>query len=57
MLCLTRKIKDSIIINDNIKLTVLSVRGKQVKLGFEAPEGNKILRSEIVDKQKAEINQ
>lgn len=47
MLILTRSQNESIIINDNIKITVLSDRHGQVKLGIEAPEDVEIWREEI----------
>ena len=50
MLYLTRKIGESIIINDNIELTVVEVRGKTVKLGFVFPKEATILRKELYDK-------
>lgn len=50
MLYLTRKIGESIIINNNIELTVMEVRGKSVKLGFVFPKEASILRKELHDK-------
>lgn len=50
MLYLTRKIGESIIINNNIELTVVEVRGKSVKLGFLFPKEATILRKELHDK-------
>jgi len=50
MLYLTRKIGESIIINNNIELTVVEVRGKTVKLGFLFPQGASILRKELHQK-------
>lgn len=50
MLYLTRKIGESIIINNNIELTVVEVRGKTVKLGFLFPKEATILRKELHDK-------
>jgi carbon storage regulator len=47
MLYLTRKIGESIIINNNIELTVVEVRGKAVKLGFLFPKEATILRKEL----------
>lgn len=38
MLYLTRKVGDSVVINDNIEVTVVEVRGKTVKLGFTFPK-------------------
>ena len=47
MLILTRKIGESIMIGDDIKLNVLSVRGGQVRLGFHAPQDVPVHREEI----------
>jgi carbon storage regulator len=50
MLYLTRKIGESIIINNNIELTVVEVRGKSVKIGFVFPKEATILRKELHQK-------
>ncbi len=50
MLYLSRKIGESIVINNSIELTVVEVRGKTVKLGFVFPPDASILRKEIHDK-------
>ena len=50
MLILTRKQNESVIINDDIKVTALSDRHGQVKLGIDAPEDVKIWREEIYEK-------
>ena len=47
MLVLTRREGESIIINNEIKVTILKVRGKQVKIGTQAPSGMSINRLEI----------
>jgi carbon storage regulator len=52
MLILTRSQSESTIINDNIKITVISDRHGQVKLGIEAPEDVKIWREEIYTKRQ-----
>lgn len=54
MLYLSRKIGESIIINNTIELTVVEVRGKTVKLGFVFPPDATVLRKEIYDKIMAE---
>jgi len=54
MLYLTRKIGESIIINNNIELTVVDVRGKTVKLGFLFPKEATILRKELHQKIQEE---
>jgi carbon storage regulator len=50
MLYLTRKIGESIIINNTIELTVVEVKGRAVKLGFNFPPEATILRKELHDK-------
>lgn len=50
MLVLSRKLNESIIIGDNIRITVTYINGHQVRLGFEAPPDVKIFREEIKDK-------
>ena len=47
MLVLTRKSGESIVIGDEIVITVLEIRGGQVRLGVEAPRDVVIHRSEI----------
>lgn len=54
MLYLSRKIGESIVINNAIELTVVEVRGKSVKLGFVFPPDATVLRKEIYDKIMAE---
>lgn len=47
MLVLTRKLGESIAIDDHIKIVVLQVKGKQVRLGIQAPMETKIHREEV----------
>lgn len=54
MLYLTRKIGDSVIINDNIEVTVVEVRGRSIKLGFTFPADVSVLRRELYEKIQAE---
>ena len=49
MLALTRKKGESIIIGDDIEVTVLSVQGDQVKLGIRAPRTVPVHRREIYE--------
>jgi carbon storage regulator len=60
MLILTRdtnKELKSIYIGDNIKVTVLSVKGHQVRLGFIAPKEVNIVREELLqDREKFDFN-
>jgi len=47
MLVLTRKTNESIMIGDEIKITVVEIRGDQVKLGITAPKRISVHREEI----------
>ena len=47
MLALSRKKNEAIIINNNIELTVLDIRGDQIKLGISAPKEIPIYRKEV----------
>ena len=50
MLILTRKIGECIAIGDQIKVYVVEIRGKQVRLGIEAPSNAPVHREEIYQK-------
>ena len=50
MLILTRKLGESIRIGDDITLTVLSVKGNQIRLGVDAPREVEVHRQEIYDR-------
>lgn len=54
MLYLTRKIGESVVINDNVEVTVVEVRGKSIKLGFTFPSDVSVLRREIYDRIQEE---
>lgn len=47
MLVLTRKLGESIAIDDHIKIRVVQIKGKQVRIGIEAPKETKIHREEV----------
>jgi carbon storage regulator len=46
MLILTRKVGETVLIGENIRIMVVQVRGKQVRLGSEAPPDLLVLRTE-----------
>lgn len=54
MLYLTRKIGESVVINDEIEVTVVDIRGKSIKLGFTFPEHATVLRREIYERIQEE---
>lgn len=47
MLALTRKKGESLVINNNVEITVLEIRGDQVKIGISAPKEVPIYRKEV----------
>jgi carbon storage regulator len=47
MLVLSRKMGEAIVIDGGIRITVVGIRGKQVRLGFEAPAMVDIIREEL----------
>ncbi|PKM44501.1 MAG: carbon storage regulator [Firmicutes bacterium HGW-Firmicutes-8] len=49
MLALTRRVGQSIIIGENIEITIVEVKGDQVRIGINAPKSVRILRKEIFD--------
>ena len=49
MLALSRKKDESIIINNNIEITVIEVKGDQVKIGITAPKSVPVYRKEVYD--------
>ena len=54
MLYLTRKIGESVVINDEIEVTVIDIRGKSIKLGFTFPAHASVLRREIFERIQEE---
>ena len=52
MLVLSRKPGESIRIGDDIKVTVVKIRGNRVRVGIEAPDGIHIVRGELNDWQE-----
>lgn len=47
MLALTRKKGESLVVNNNIEITVLEIRGDQIKIGISAPKDVPIYRKEV----------
>lgn len=52
MLILTRKVGESLLIGDDIAITILNVRGNQVKIGVKAPKEVSVHREEIYQRIK-----
>ena len=57
MLVLTRRIGETLIIGDDIKVMVLEVSGNQVHIGIEAPRHIAVNREKIHQRKMAEVNQ
>ncbi|MDD5789363.1 MAG: carbon storage regulator CsrA [Spirochaetia bacterium] len=49
MLILSRKVDEKIKIGEDITITLIEVRGDQVKIGVEAPKNVKVFRQEVFD--------
>ncbi|SES70982.1 carbon storage regulator CsrA [Thorsellia anophelis] len=47
MLILTRRIGETLIIGDDVKITVLDVKGNQIRIGIDAPKSLSVHREEI----------
>lgn len=50
MLILTRRIGEKVIIGENVKVTVLSVKGNQVRIGIDAPRDVSVNREEVYER-------
>ena len=57
MLILTRRVGETLMIGDNVSVTVLRVKGNQVRLGVNAPKDVSVHREEIYDRIKREQDQ
>lgn len=57
MLALTRKIGERIVIGDNIVVTLVDVKGENIRVAIEAPRDVKIYRGELYDSIVAENQQ
>jgi len=51
MLVLSRKLSDSVVIGDGIRITILKIDRNQVRLGIEAPNNVTVLRSELLERE------
>ena len=54
MLILTRRVGETVMIGDNVTVTVLGVKGNQVRLGVNAPKDVSVHREEIYERIKQE---
>ncbi len=54
MLILTRRVSETVVIGDDVTVTVLGVKGNQVRLGINAPRDVAVHREEIYDRIRRE---
>ena len=54
MLILSRKTNQKIVIGENVEITILEVKGEQVKIGIEAPRNLKVFRREVYEEIQKE---
>ncbi|GJH43597.1 carbon storage regulator CsrA [Pasteurella canis] len=57
MLILTRKVGESLLIGDDISITILNIRGNQVKIGIKAPKDVSVHREEIYQRIKQALDE
>ena len=55
MLILTRRIGESLRISDDIVVTILEVKGNQVKIGTDAPRDVSVVREQILGRQPEQV--
>ena len=54
MLILSRKVDEKVVIGDDITISIIEIRGDQVRIGIDAPKKVKVFRQEVYDAIKAE---
>ncbi len=57
MLVLSRRLEETLIIGDDIKVTVLGINGKQVRLGIAAPKKVSVHREEVYKRIQDELKE
>ena len=57
MLVLSRRVDESLLIDKDIKITVLDIKGGQVRLGITAPTSIKVHREEVFDRIKKDFSE
>jgi carbon storage regulator len=51
MLVLSRKLNEAIVVNDNVRITVVGIKGDRIRLGIEAPRNVTVDRAEIHERR------
>jgi len=54
MLILTRRIGETVVIGENVTVTILGIKGNQIRVGIDAPKSVSVHRLEIVERNRAE---
>lgn len=54
MLVLTRKVQQQVVIGDQIRITIVRIKGNTVRLGIEAPRAMRVVRAELAGKSEAD---
>lgn len=57
MLVLTRRVSETLMIGSEVTITVLGVKGNQVRIGIKAPKSTPVHREEIYERIKREIDE
>lgn len=55
MLVISRQPGDSLLIGENIKITILEVSGDRVKIGIDAPRSVPVMRTEVLDTMRSNL--
>jgi carbon storage regulator len=54
MLILSRKVNEKVVIGEDITISIIEIRGDQIRIGIDAPKKVKVFRQEVFDAIKAE---
>ena len=52
MLVLSRKLNETVVVNGNIEVKIVSIRGDKVRIAIAAPDDVRIMRSELLDQPR-----